>query len=89
MTKPNFEMETALKQLREGEDLTDKDGILTPSIKQPTEVAMMQAALDEHLKNKVQSNRKNGSTFKTVKALPESLNSALRVIALAPLTHSW
>ena len=30
MTKPNFDMEAALKQLREGKDLTGKDGILTP-----------------------------------------------------------
>lgn len=67
MTKPNFDMEAALKQLREGKDLTGKDGILTPLIKQLTEAAM-QAELDEHLSDKEQPNRKNGSTAKTVKS---------------------
>jgi len=67
MTKPNFDMEAALAQLREGKDLTGKDGILTPLIKQLTEAAM-QAELDEHLKDKEQPNRKNGSTSKTVKS---------------------
>src|SRR5690554_743474 len=67
MTKPNFDMEAALAQLREVKDLTGKDGILTPLIKQLTEAAM-QAELDEHLKDKEQPNRKNGSTAKTVKS---------------------
>jgi putative transposase len=67
MTKANFDMEAALKQLREGKDLTGKDGILTPLIKQLTEAAM-QAELDEHLANKEQPNRKNGSTSKSVKS---------------------
>ena len=66
MTKTNFDMDAALKQLREGKDLTGKDGILTPLIKQLTEAAM-QAELEEHLSDKEQSNRKNGSTSKTVK----------------------
>jgi transposase-like protein len=60
-------MDAALKQLREGKDLTGKDGILTPLIKQLTEAAM-QAELEEHLSDKEQSNRKNGSTSKTVKS---------------------
>ena len=67
MTKTNFDMDAALKQLREGQDLTGKDGILTPLIKQLTEAAM-QAELDEHLSDKEQSNRKNGSTSKSVKS---------------------
>jgi len=67
MTKNNFDMDAALKQLREGKDLTGKDGILTPLIKQLTEAAM-QAELEEHLSDKEQSNRKNGSTSKTVKS---------------------
>jgi len=46
MTKPDFDIDAALKQLREGKDLTGKDGILTPLIKQLTEAAM-QAELDE------------------------------------------
>ena len=40
MTKPAFDMEAALKALREGQDLTGKDGILTTLIKQLTEAAM-------------------------------------------------
>lgn len=67
MTKPTFDMEAALAQLREGKDLTGKDGILTPLIKQLTEAAM-QAELDEHLANKERPNRKNGSTSKSVKS---------------------
>lgn len=67
MTKTNFDMDAALKQLREGKDLTGKDGILTPLIKQLTEAAM-QAELEEHLSDKEQSNRKNGSTSKAVKS---------------------
>ncbi len=55
------------KYAREGKDLTGKDGILTPLIKQLTEAAM-QAELDEHLADKKQPNRKNGSTSKSVKS---------------------
>lgn len=67
MTIPTFDMESALKALREGRNLTGKDGILTPLIKQLTEAAM-QAELDEHLASETQSNRKNGRTSKTMKS---------------------
>ncbi|OOE57732.1 IS256 family transposase [Salinivibrio sp. ML323] len=67
MTKPTFDMDAALQALREGKDLTGKDGILTPLIKQLTEAAM-QAELDEHLADEKQPNRKNGSTSKSVKS---------------------
>ena len=30
MTKPSFDIEAALQALRDGKDLTGKDGILTP-----------------------------------------------------------
>ena len=40
MTKSTFDMEAALQALRDGKDLTGKDGILTPLIKQLTEAAM-------------------------------------------------
>ncbi len=50
MTQPTFDMDAALKALREGKDLTGKEGILTPLIKQLTEAAM-QAELDAHLDN--------------------------------------
>jgi transposase-like protein len=67
MTKPTFDMDAALQALREGKDLTGKDGVLTPLIKQLTEAAM-QAELDEHLADEKQPNRKNGSTSKSVKS---------------------
>ncbi|OZG69892.1 IS256 family transposase [Hahella sp. CCB-MM4] len=67
MTTPTFDMEAALQALREGKDLTGKDGILTPLIKQLTEAAM-KAELDQHLSSDDQPNRKNGSSKKTVKS---------------------
>ena len=67
MTTPTFDMDAALKALREGKDLTGKDGILTPLIKQLTEAAM-QAELDEHLTSDNEPNRKNGTTSKIMKS---------------------
>jgi transposase-like protein len=67
MTTPTFDMEAALKALREGKDLTGKDGILTPLIKQLTEAAL-KAELDAHLATEEAPNRRNGSTAKTVKS---------------------
>ncbi len=66
MTKPTFDIDAALKALQEGKDLTGKDGILTPLIKQLTEAAM-QAELDNHLTEETAPNRKNGTTSKTMK----------------------
>jgi transposase-like protein len=64
--KINFDMDAAIQALREGKDLSGKDGIFTPLIKQLTEAAM-QAELDEHLATEESPNRKNGSTSKTMK----------------------
>ena len=66
-TEINFDMEAAIKALREGKDLSGQDGILTPLIKQLTEAAM-KAELDEHLTSEKAPNRKNGSTSKTMKS---------------------
>jgi len=63
----NFDMETAIKALREGKGLSGKDGILTPLIKQLTEAAM-KAELDAHLDAEQTSNRKNGTSSKTMKS---------------------
>lgn len=71
MTKPTFDIDAALKALKEGKDLTGKDGILTPLIKQLTEAAM-QAELDNHLAEEAAPNRKNGTTSKTMKGLTGS-----------------
>jgi len=65
--KINFDMDAALKALREGKDLGGKNGILTPLIKQLTEAAMA-AELEEHLAAESTPNRKNGSTTKTIKS---------------------
>ncbi len=65
--KIQFDMESAIQALREGKDLSGKDGIFTPLIKQLTEAAM-QAELEEHLANEDNPNRKNGSTSKTMKS---------------------
>ena len=67
MATPTFDLEAAIKGLREGKDLTGKDGVLTPLIKQLTETAL-QAELDNHLAEKDAPNRKNGSTPKKVKS---------------------
>lgn len=67
MATPTFDLDAALAALREGKDLTGKDGILTPLIKQLTEAAM-KAELDEHLGKEDKPNRKNGSSSKTVKS---------------------
>lgn len=64
---PGFDMEAAMQALREGKDLTGKNGILTPLIKQLTE-AMMQGELEQHLAESSAPNRKNGSTKKTIKS---------------------
>ena len=61
-----FDFNKALEALKNGQNLTGKDGLLTPLIKQLTEAAL-KAELDEHLDNDDQPNRRNGSTKKTVK----------------------
>ena len=62
-----FDFDKALAALRNGQDLTGKDGILTPLIKQLTEAAL-KAELEAHLETEETPNRKNGFTRKTVKA---------------------
>jgi transposase-like protein len=62
----NFDTEAAIKALREGKELSDQDGILTPLIKQLTETAM-KTKLDEHLASEQKPNRQNGPSAKTMK----------------------
>jgi transposase-like protein len=62
-----FDFNKALDALRDGQDLTGKDGILTPLIKQLTEAAL-KAELDAHLASDEAVNRKNGTTKKTIKS---------------------
>ncbi|ABE53659.1 transposase, mutator type [Shewanella denitrificans OS217] len=70
MTQP-FNFEQALKDLQAGKNLTGKDSILGPLIKQLTEAAL-QAELEQHLAHDEQPNRKNGKTAKTIKHLSGS-----------------
>lgn len=64
---PAFDMDEAIAALREGKDLTGKDGILTPLIKQLTEAAL-EGELESHLADEDRPNRKNGRTSKTMKS---------------------
>lgn len=61
-----FNFDEALEQLQAGKDLTGKDGILMPLIKQLTEAAIT-AELDQHLASSDQPNRKNGKGSKIIK----------------------
>lgn len=63
----DFDLEQAIKALQSGQDLTGKDGFLTPLIKQITEAAL-KAELEKHLEGDEQPNRKNGSSKKTIKS---------------------
>ncbi len=62
----SFDFDKAIKDLQSGKDLTGKDGVLMPLMKQLTE-AMMAAEIDHHLENCDEPNRKNGSSSKTIK----------------------
>jgi putative transposase len=87
--KPQFDIDAALKGLREGKDLTGKDGVLTPLIKQLTEAAM-QAELDSHLAQDDAPNRKNGSTSEDGQELTGQLRAGRHpVTGQAPLNRSW
>ena len=63
----DFNFNEALDALRNGQNLTGKDGILTPLIKQLTEAAL-QAELEAHLEEEIADNRKNGYGTKTIKS---------------------
>ena len=65
--KPAFDIEKAIADLREGKDLTGKEGVLTPLIKQLTEAAL-ESELSHHLLKDDEINRRNGKTSKTVKS---------------------
>jgi len=66
-----FDFNDALSVLRNGGNLTGKNGILTPLIKQLTE-AVLAAELETHLDRPDINNRKNGYTKKTIKSLSGS-----------------
>jgi len=62
----NFEKE-AVERLLSGEELTGKDGILTPLVKKILERAL-EAELDQHLDDDPEANRRNGRTKKRMKS---------------------
>ena len=62
----SFNFDDALKDLQSGKDLTGKDGVLMPLIKQLAEAAI-NAELEHHISNTEEPNRKNGRGSKTVK----------------------
>lgn len=66
MTKPQFDTDAVLQALKDGKNLSGKDGALTALIKQFTEAAM-QAEIEDHLAEESQPNRKNGKATKIVK----------------------
>ncbi len=66
MTKPQFDTDAVLQALKDGKNLSGKDGALTALIKQFTEAAM-QAEIEDHLADESQPNRKNGKATKIVK----------------------
>ena len=71
----DFDFEAALSALQDGQQLTGKDGILTPLIKQLTEAAL-EAEMAVYLETVECSNRKNGYGRKTVKSTSGSFELA-------------
>lgn len=63
-----FDINQALEDLKSGQPLTGKDGVLAPLIKQLTEAAL-EGELDSHLAQEVIANRRNGKSKKTIKTL--------------------
>ena len=62
----SFNFDKALKDLQSGQELTGKDGVLMPLIKQLTEAAIG-AELEHHIANTEEPNRKNGRGSKIIK----------------------
>ncbi|WP_193210192.1 transposase, partial [Aliarcobacter butzleri] len=65
----NFDFNEVLEQFKNGKNLTGKDGLLAPLIKQLTE-ATLEAEVESHIANDVlggKSNRRNSFNSKTIK----------------------
>ncbi len=68
-----FDFNEVLEQFKNGKNLTGKDGLLAPLIKQLTEAAL-EAEVESHIANDVLNgtkNRKNGVNKKTIKGLSD------------------
>lgn len=71
--KIEFDFNEVLEQFKNGKNLTGKDGLLAPLIKQLTEAAL-EAEVESHIANDVLSgnkNRRNGVNKKTIKGLSD------------------
>ncbi|MGE3299622.1 MAG: IS256 family transposase [Arcobacter sp.] len=69
----NFDFNEVLEQFKNGKNLTGKDGLLAPLIKQLTEAAL-EAEVESHIANDVlygKRNRRNGVNKKTIKGLSD------------------
>ncbi|MCT7591336.1 transposase [Aliarcobacter butzleri] len=65
----NFDFNEVLEQFKNGKNLTGKDGLLAPLIKQLTE-ATLEAEVESHIANDVlggKANRRNSFNSKTIK----------------------
>lgn len=83
-----FDFNKAVEALKNGQNLTGKDGLLTPLIKQLTEAAL-QAELEEYLENENQPNRRNGSSKKTVKTTTGSFELNTSRDRAGTTSRSW
>jgi putative transposase len=71
--KIEFDFNEVLEQFKSGRNLTGKDGLLAPLIKQLTEAAL-EAEVESHIANDVltgNKNRRNGVNKKTIKGLSD------------------
>jgi len=71
--KIEFDFNEVLEQFKSGKNLTGKDGLLAPLIKQLTEAAL-EAEVESHIAHDVLNgtkNRKNGVNKKTIKGLSD------------------
>ena len=65
----DFNFNDAIQDIMNGKNISGKDGVLAPLVKQLVEAAL-EAELESHIKDDVFSgkkNRKNGTTSKTIK----------------------
>jgi len=78
--KQQFNMDEALELVKQGASLDDKNGVLTPLIKQLTE-AVLEAEIESHLSTEI-NNRKNGKSSKTMKSSLFLFHNPLRFVEL-------
>ena len=65
----DFDFNNAVQDIMNGKNISGKDGVLAPLVKQLVEAAL-EAELDSHIAQDVfagNKNRKNGSSSKTIK----------------------